>query len=153
MKKKNRDSGSGNQSKHAEIKALEAQINPHFLFNTLDSINWRAIENDEEEISDMLATLGVFLRYSVSNIESMVCLEAEISWLKNMYFFKEIVFNSFDCVYDVTEDAMGFPVYKMLLQPIIENTILHAFENVKEGGMINIEACVRKDGKLEIHQR
>lgn len=41
---------------------------------------------------------------------------------------------------------MGFPVYKMLLQPIIENTILHAFENVKEGGMINIEACVRKDG-------
>lgn len=48
---------------------------------------------------------------------------------------------------------MGFPVYKMLLQPIIENTILHAFENVKEGGMINIEACVRKDGKLEIHIR
>ena len=71
-----------------------------------------------------------------------------------MYFFKEIVFRiSFDCVYDVTEDAMGFPVYKMLLQPIIENTILHAFENVKEGGMINIEACVRKDGKLEIHIR
>lgn len=140
--------------KHAEIKALEAQINPHFLFNTLDSINWRAIENDEEEISDMLATLGSLLRYSVSNIESMVCLEAEISWLKKYVFLQRDRFqNSFDCVYDVTEDAMGFPVYKMLLQPIIENTILHAFENVKEGGMINIEACVRKDGKLEIHIR
>lgn len=140
--------------KHAEIKALEAQINPHFLFNTLDSINWRAIENDEEEISDMLATLGSLLRYSVSNIESMVCLEAEISWLKKYVFLQRDRFqNSFDCVYDVTEDAMGFPVYKMLLQPIIENTILHALENVKEGGMINIEACVRKDGKLEIHIR
>ena len=140
--------------KHAEIKALEAQINPHFLFNMLDSINWRAIENDEEEISDMLATLGSLLRYSVSNIESMVCLEAEISWLKKYVFLQRDRFqNSFDCVYDVTEDAMGFPVYKMLLQPIIENTILHAFENVKEGGMINIEACVRKDGKLEIHIR
>lgn len=140
--------------KHAEIKALEAQINPHFLFNTLDSINWRAIENDEEEISDMLATLGSLLRYSVSNIESMVCLEAEISWIKKYVFLQRDRFqNSFDCVYDVTEDAMGFPVYKMLLQPIIENTILHAFENVKEGGMINIEACVRKDGKLEIHIR
>lgn len=114
----------------------------------------RAIENDEEEISDMLATLGSLLRYSVSNIESMVCLEAEISWLKKYVFLQRDRFqNSFDCVYDVTEDAMGFPVYKMLLQPIIENTILHAFENVKEGGMINIEACVRKDGKLEIHIR
>ena len=84
----------------------------------------------------------------------MVCLEAEISWLKKYVFLQRDRFqNSFDCVYDVTEDAMGFPVYKMLLQPIIENTILHAFENVKEGGMINIEACVRKDGKLEIHIR
>ena len=137
-----------------ELKALHYQINPHFLFNTLDSINWRAIENDEEEISDMLATLGSLLRYSVSNIESMVCLEAEISWLKKYVFLQRDRFqNSFDCVYDVTEDAMWFPVYKMLLQPIIENTILHAFENVKEGGMINIEACVRKDGKLEIHIR
>ena len=141
-------------NKDIEFQALQAQINPHFLFNTLDSINWRAIENDEEEISDMLATLGSLLRYSVSNIESMVCLEAEISWIKKYVFLQRDRFqNSFDCVYDVTEDAMGFPVYKMLLQPIIENTILHAFENVKEGGMINIEACVRKDGKLEIHIR
>lgn len=140
--------------KHAEIKALEAQINPHFLFNTLDSINWRAIENDEEEISDMLATLGSLLRYSVSNIENMVYLEAEISWLKKYIFLQRDRFqNSFDCVYDITEEAMGFPVYKMLLQPIIENVILHAFENVKEGGMINIEAYIRKDGKLEIHIR
>lgn len=138
--------------KHAEIKALEAQINPHFLFNTLDSINWRAIENDEEEISDMLATLGSLLRYSVSNIENMVYLEAEISWLKKYVFLQRDRFqNSFDCVYDITEEAMGFPVYKMLLQPIIENTILHAFENVKEGGMINIEAHIKEDGKLEIH--
>ena len=59
--------------KQAQLENYQSQINPHFLFNTLDSINWRAIENDEEEISDMLATLGSLLRYSVSNIESMVC--------------------------------------------------------------------------------
>ena len=64
-----------------------------FVFNALDSINWRAIENDEEEISDMLATLGSLLRYSVSNIESMVCFGGRNKLdLKNMYFFKEIVF-------------------------------------------------------------
>lgn len=140
--------------KHAEIKALEAQINPHFLFNTLDSINWRAIEHDEEEISDMLGALGSLLRYSVSNIDMVVVLEAEISWLRKYVFLQRDRFNnSFDCIYDVTEEAMAFPIYKMLLQPIIENTILHAFEDVKEGGLIRVHAFVREDGRLQIHIR
>ncbi|NLL78050.1 MAG: histidine kinase [Clostridiales bacterium] len=140
--------------KHAEIKALEAQINPHFLFNTLDSINWRAIEHDEEEISDMLGTLGSLLRYSISNIDMEVVLEAEISWLKKYIFLQRDRFHdSFDCEYDITDEAMEFPIYKMLLQPIIENTILHAFEEVKEGGMIYVKAFIRPDGKLEIRIR
>lgn len=140
--------------KHAEIKALEAQINPHFLFNTLDSINWRAIEHDEEEISNMLGTLGSLLRYSVSNIDMMVVLEAEISWLKKYIFLQRDRFqNSFDCTYEISDEALAFPIYKMLLQPIIENTILHAFEEVKEGGMITVRAFVRTDGRLEIHIR
>ncbi len=140
--------------KHAEIKALEAQINPHFLFNTLDSINWRAIEHDEEEISNMLGTLGSLLRYSVSNIDMMVVLEAEISWLKKYIFLQRDRFqDSFDCSYEISEEALSFPIYKMLLQPIIENTILHAFEEVKEGGLIQVEAFVRTDERLEIHVR
>ena len=140
--------------KHAEIKALEAQINPHFLFNTLDSINWRAIEHDEEEISNMLGTLGSLLRYSVSNIEMMVVLEAEISWLKKYIFLQRDRFHdSFDCQYDISEEALSFPIYKMLLQPIVENTILHAFEEVKEGGMIEVKAFVRGDKRLEIHMK
>lgn len=140
--------------KHAEIKALEAQVNPHFLFNTLDSINWRAIEHDEEEISNMLGTLGSLLRYSISNIDMEVVLEAEISWLKKYIFLQRDRFQySFDCLYDITDDAMAFPIYKMLLQPIIENAILHAFEDVREGGMIYVRAAVRQDRKLEIHVR
>lgn len=137
--------------KHAEIKALEAQINPHFLFNTLDSINWRAIENDEEEISDMLGALGSLLRYSISNIEMEVVLEAEINWLKKYIFLQRDRFEySFDCQYDITEEAMKFPIYKMLLQPIVENAILHAFETVKEGGMIYVTAFIRTDKRLQI---
>lgn len=140
--------------KHAEIKALEAQINPHFLFNTLDSINWRAIEHDEEEISNMLGALGSLLRYSVSNIDMQVVLEAEISWLKKYVFLQRDRFqDSFDCRYDITEEALAFPIYKMLLQPIIENTILHAFEEVKEGGMIDVKAYIRTDNKLQISIR
>jgi sensor histidine kinase YesM len=137
--------------KHAEIKALEAQINPHFLYNTLDSINWRAIEHGEEEISDMLGTLGSLLRYSVSNIDMVVLLNAEISWLRKYIFLQRDRFHySFDCEYDIRDEALDFPVYKMLLQPIVENTILHAFEDVKEGGRIYVQSYVREDGRLFI---
>ncbi len=140
--------------KHAEIKALEAQINPHFLYNTLDSINWRAIEHGEEEISDMLGTLGSLLRYSVSNIDMVVLLSAEISWLRKYIFLQRDRFHySFDCQYDIKEEALDFPVYKMLLQPLIENTILHAFEDVKEGGLIFVTSYVREDGRLYISIR
>ena len=100
----------------------------------------------------MLGTLGSLLRYSVSNIEMMVVLEAEISWLKKYIFLQRDRFHdSFDCQYDINEGALSFPIYKMLLQPIVENTILHAFEEVKEGGMIEVKAFVRGDKRLEIH--
>ena len=137
--------------KHAEIVALEAQINPHFLYNTLESINWRAIDHGEEEISNMLGTLGSLLRYSVSNIDMEVYLQAEICWLEKYVFLQRDRFhNSFDCVYHVTDEAMEFPIYKMLLQPMIENIILHGFEDVKEGGLIDVTAFVRDDDKLQI---
>lgn len=143
-----------NRQKHAEIKALEAQINPHFLFNTLDSINWRAIEHDEVEISDMLGALGSLLRYSVSNVDTMVVLEAEISWLRKYIFLQRDRFNySFDCEYDIEEEALSFPIYKMLLQPIIENIILHAFEDVKEGGKIFVQAYIDEDERLFLRIR
>lgn len=137
------------RQKHAEIKALEAQINPHFLFNTLDSINWRAIEHEEEEISDMIGALGSLLRYSVSNIDTMVVLEAEISWLRKYIFLqRDRFYNSFDSTYDIQEEALSFPIYKMLMQPIVENIILHAFENVREGGMIFVQAYIQENGCL-----
>ncbi len=129
----------------------EAQINPHFLYNTLDAINWRAIENDEEEISNMISMLASLLRYSVSNIDKLVILRAEIEWLKKYMFLQQDRFgNSFDWEYAVTEEAMDYPIYKMLLQPLMENAILHAFEDIKTGGKITVNAFVRKDGRLEI---
>lgn len=142
------------QRRRAEIKALEAQINPHFLFNTLETINWKAIDHGEEEISNSLGMLGSLLRYSVSNIDILVLLRAEIEWLKKYVSLQKERFNdSFDCSYDVSAEAMDFPVYKMLLQPIVENSILHAFEDVKTGGMIEVKADVWQDGKLHLSIR
>ncbi|MGL5259072.1 MAG: sensor histidine kinase [Lachnospiraceae bacterium] len=153
LKKKNiQIKNAINSQKHAEIKVLEAQINPHFLFNTLDSINWRAIEHEEEEISNMLGALGSLLRYSVSNIEMQVILQAEMEWLKKYIFLQRDRFqHSFDCFYDITEEASDFPIYKMLLQPIIENVILHGFAETKSDGLIKVSAHVTIDDMLEMH--
>ena len=126
-------------------------VNPHSLYNTLDSINWRAIDAGEEEISDMLGILGSLLRYSISNINGIVPLSVEIEWLKKYVFLQRERFNdSFDCVYDVAENCLDYPIYKMLLQPLIENSILHAFRETKEGGIITVKAFIREDQKLQI---
>ena len=137
--------------RRAEIKALEAQINPHFLYNTLDSINWRAIDHGEEEISNMLGMLGSLLRYSISNIDMIVLLRAEIEWVRKYVFLQQERFNySFECEYCIEEEALDFPIYKMLLQPLVENSILHAFAGMNHGGMIRIIAKLIGKDWLEI---
>lgn len=139
------------QKRRSEIKALEAQINPHFIYNTLDMINWIAIENKQEMISEMLSRLGGLLRYSFSNIYTMVLLEEEIEWIKKYIALQKMRFhNSFDCIYDITEEALKFPIYKLLLQPIVENAIIHGFEGIKSGGLIEISAFVNEDNMLVI---
>lgn len=152
LKQKNSEiQEASERQKNAEIKALEAQINPHFLYNTLDSINWRAIDAGEEEISDMLGILGSLLRYSISNINGIVPLSVELDWLKKYVFLQRERFNnSFDCEYQISDSSLDYPIYKMLLQPLIENSIVHAFKDTKEGGIITVETYVQKDNKLHI---
>ena len=70
------------EQKNAEISALEAQVDPHFLYNTLDTINWKAIEKEEYEISEMVGDLGDILRYAIKNAGGITTLGEEIAWLK-----------------------------------------------------------------------
>lgn len=138
-----------NQKRKFELRALESQINPHFIYNTLDMINWIAIGNGQEEISEMLSTLGSLLRYSISNIDIIVTLNAEIEWIKKYIYLQKIRFNnSFECIYDISEEALQFPIYKLLLQPVVENAILHGFEGIKSGGIIKISAHVNEERML-----
>ncbi|WP_341876701.1 sensor histidine kinase [Defluviitalea saccharophila] len=140
-----------NQKRISELKALESQINPHFIYNTLDMINWIAIDNQQEKISEMLSTLGSLLRYSISHIDTVVILDAEIQWLKKYVYLQQIRFNhSFECIYDISKEALQFPINKLLLQPAIENAILHGFEGIKSGGVIKVSAVVNENNMLSI---
>lgn len=140
-----------NQRRKAEIRALQAQINPHFLYNALDRINWMAIDNEQQEISEMLAGLASLLRYSVSNIDVLVPLKAEIQWMEKYLFIQGKRFDreiEFDC--SVYGDAIDFPIYKMLLQPLVENSILHGFMMRPNGNRIRLDAHILDDARLRL---
>lgn len=135
----------------AELKALEAQINPHFIYNVLDSINWMAIDGGKMEISRMLTSLGSILRYSSTNIDIVVALQAEIEWMQKYVFLQQERYgNTFVYQCEAEEAAMGFPIYKMLLQPIAENAIQHGFEGVHSGGVLKLSAHMLPGGLVEI---
>lgn len=137
----------GEKQRKAEIKALEAQINPHFLYNTLDSINWMAIEKEEYEISRMLRNLGVILRYSVNKSNQMVTVEEMADWLEKYVSLHQMRFNhSFSCDIYIEEQTKKIRIYKLLIQPFIENSILHGFKGIESGGMLRVDARLSEDG-------
>ncbi len=122
-----------------ELRALEAQINPHFIYNTLDCINWMAIENDEDEISFMLKTLADIMRYSTSSIETTVKLQTEIDYLHQYLALQRVRFNNkFDYVINIEDQLKDFDIYKLLLQPFVENSVLHGLNGLDRTGKIEI---------------
>jgi two-component system sensor histidine kinase YesM len=123
---------AGIKQKSAEISALEAQINPHFLYNTLDTINWMAIDHDEYEISNAINSLAKILRYGVDKSNSMVEIKQEVEWLKQYVFLQQTrLKNTFECILNIEPNVLGFHIHKLLLQPFVENAIIHGFEGVK----------------------
>lgn len=134
------------KQKDAEIRALEAQINPHFLYNTLDSINWMAIERQEYEISRMLRNLGVILRYSVNKSNQMATVSEMTDWLEKYVSLQRMRFNDvFYCEIHVDEEAGQVRIYKLLIQPFVENAIVHGFKGIESGGILRIDVMLSEN--------
>lgn len=131
--------------KNTEIKALQAQINPHFLYNTLDSINWMLIEKEEYEISDIVISLGDILRYSIGGKAQVVELRDELKYAKSyLCIQKNRMEERLEYEMDIAEDTLQYMVPKLILQPIIENAVLHGIETKIDGGKIYISS--QKEG-------
>lgn len=131
----------------AEIKALESQINPHFLYNTLDAINWMAIGKGEYEISKMVSNLGYILRYTMNQSNGMVPIREMEEWLNSYVALYQLRYNhSFEFQMYVEPAVRDVKVYKLLLQPILENAILHGIKNVKDG-LVRVDIGYVDDGK------
>ena len=125
--------------KTAEINALQAQINPHFLYNTLDSINWMLIERGDTGTSRIIQSLGNMLRYSTNTEESVVPMSAEINFVRNYLLIqKNRMEDRLEYEISVPEELNNRMVPKLFLQPIVENAIKHGLSPQSKPGFIMI---------------
>ncbi len=124
-----------------ELQMLQSQINPHFLYNTLESISMMATLNDDEDAAEMASLLGSLLRYSISNIDQQVTLSDELNQLNNYIKLQAQRFQS-QYQIEVNIDSRYYTVAtpKLILQPVVENAIYHGMATVRSGGLITIKA-------------
>lgn len=141
------------RQKSAEIAALEAQINPHFIYNTLDTINWMAIDRDEYEISSSINALAAILRYGINQSNEIVTVRQEEEWLKQYLFLQQTrLKNTFVCEIHVDAQVKEYHIHKLLLQPFVENAILHGFEGVDRMHRLSVQIGREEDNlKIEIY--
>lgn len=125
--------------KNAEISAMEAQIDPHFLYNTLDTINWKALERDEYEISSMVGALADILRYSIRNPGDTVSTGQVLYWIEQYTMLQSKKLEApLELEIDVPDELKNYRLHKLLLQPFVENAIRHGFYQKKETCRLNV---------------
>lgn len=134
----------------AQIRMMQAQLNPHFLYNTLDTVKWMGKINKVPEVATVAADLADILRSSISGDE-FVTLSQELTTLNRYVEIQSIRFpGKFTLVTDVDEAALDVLVPKLMLQPIVENSIIHGF--AESGGTISVTARLDA-GELEVTVR
>lgn len=125
--------------KDSELKALRAQINPHFLYNTLETVNWLARLEGVNDISKIVVSLSEIMKYSVRKGEDFVTIEQDVKQLKNYLTIQEFRYrDKFDVHLQVDDSVLNQKIPALLLQPIVENAIVHGLENKISKGIIQI---------------
>lgn len=116
-----------------ELEVLHAQINPHFLYNTLNTIRWMAKIKGEESISNALVALVKLLRVSISLGKNMIPLKEEIDYIENYLLIQRLRFNQrFEMQYDILDAHKEIQIPKLILQPIVENSLIYGIDEAEE---------------------
>ncbi len=133
--------------KESEMRALRAQINPHFLYNSLSLINWKAIEYEQEDISEITLALSNYYRTSLNKGKNTLSFEQELSNMQSYLKIQQIMHdNSFDVVINVTEEVLSCESLNLILQPLVENAIDHGIDLLTDRkGVITVEAGLQTD--------
>src|SRR5690606_38848563 len=127
-------------SKNNQLKAMQAQINPHFLNNTLQIIGTLALEQNNTRIYKLLSSLAKMMQYSMHNNNKVVSLNDELAHVKAyIELQKERYENAFSVHFNIDETLLSLSVPKLILQPIVENYFKHGFERNKDNQQLTIE--------------
>lgn len=137
------------QKRKTELLLLQAQINPHFLYNTLDSIIWMAEQEKHEEVVDMTSALAKMFRASITRDQELVSIRVEIEHIRHYLFIQKMRYREqLDYVFDIPSDILQYKTVKILLQPFIENAIYHGIRSKTTPGIIYISARQEQDDLL-----
>lgn len=135
--------------KNAEYSALQSQINPHFLYNTLETIRSQAISDGNREIAEMVKRLSLIFRYSISSKGDLVTLRDELNNIRNyMEIMRFRFYDRFTLEINVDEEQeqiYDYYVPRLILQPIVENAINHGLDEMVSGGIVGIEVALMDD--------
>lgn len=136
--------------KEAEFSALQSQINPHFMYNTLETVNMMAILDGSYEISDILTAFGKILRANLDQKHNIITVEKELEYINHYLMILQMRDKElFSFELHTTEEARTCKLPKLTLQPIVENSILHGFKEKMNKRSLRVEAAV-KDNRLRI---
>lgn len=138
--------------REAELELLQSQINPHFLYNTLDTIVWLAETGNQKQVVDMVESLSDFFRISLNNGKELITIEEELSHVNSYLEIQQIRYRDIMTYEIQADDSLNsYLIPKISLQPIVENALYHGIKNKRGQGMIRI--CSTKSGedmKIEI---
>lgn len=134
------------EKRKSEFDSLQAQINPHFLYNTLDIIVWQIENEKQSEAVHTVTALARFFRLSLGKGKNIVTVKDEIEHVKNYLMIQHMRFkNKFDYEFDIAEDVLELPSLKLMLQPLVENAIYHGMEFMDGDGLIMVKAWREED--------
>jgi two-component system, sensor histidine kinase YesM len=135
----------------SEIKALQAQIDPHFLYNTLNTIYWKSEMEESQAVGEMIVSLSLLFRLGLNNGKEITTLRQELEHVEQYLKLQAMCYpDLFGYEIKPVEDRLlAYPVLKIVLQPLVENSILHGFQELPHQGRIVIEA-IEADGLLTL---
>lgn len=134
------------EKRKSELNALQSQINPHFLYNTLDSIIWMAESGQDQEVVLMTSALAKLLRQSISNEDEIVTIEKEIAYTKSYLTIQKMRYkDQLEYEIDVEPETLQMPIVKLSIQPLVENAIYHGIKYSSQKGLLSVSVKARKE--------
>jgi two-component system sensor histidine kinase YesM len=135
--------------KKAELRALQAQVNPHFLYNTLDTIIWMAEANRTAQVVDLVRALSRFFRTTLSKGKDWITVREEIDHVASYLAIQKMRYRDIlDYAIDMPDDVYDGRMLKLTLQPLVENALYHGIKNKRSGGSITVRGRALAGGRL-----